>query len=166
MKTLLIYRLMISALALVASAANAAEPYIGLSRATPGEARVAVGPDTTTGNDNRPSAFKLYAGLSFDPAWSVEVGYGAFGSWRFSDPAPGASEKMSIGSSAVTIAARYSLDLGDSFTAFGKLGLAANRFHYDNSLGQSKTGSFVRPMCGFGVEVKLGEHLSVPLEFE
>ena len=155
-----------AALVMPAIAADSSELYLGISRATPGEARLAYGPTTTISNNNSPMAFKVYGGLSINREWAVELGYGAFGSWRFTDPTPGSHDAASVSSRAATVAARYTLDLGDSFAAFGKLGLAANRFRYRDNLGQSAGGSFVRPMWGIGVELKLGDHLSAPLEFE
>jgi OOP family OmpA-OmpF porin len=165
-KTLPNFLFLIASTALTASAAHAADPYAGVSLATPGEARINAGPGATLGNDNHPAAFKLYAGLRFSPEWSVEAGYGAFGSWRFSDPAPGAVDSARIASNAFTVAARYTVDLGEAVSVFAKLGLAANRFRYSDSAGQSARGSFVRPLWGFGAELKLSKELSVPLEFE
>ncbi|MBI3346887.1 MAG: outer membrane beta-barrel protein [Burkholderiales bacterium] len=156
--------LSIACLAVVALPAAAAEPYAGLSLATPGEATITAAGKTPLNNDNSPHAFKLYGGLKLTDEWAVEVGYGVFGSYHFSDPGTGFHARESV--SAVTGAARYSLSLGESFAVFGKLGLAVNRMRFTNSLGMSTRESFVRPLWGFGVEYRLTRQLAVPLEFE
>jgi opacity protein-like surface antigen len=153
-------------LAWIASAALAADPYVGLSWATPGEARLSTGPSSTVKNDNDPTALRLYGGLRFNPAWSVEGGYGAFGTWRFTDPTPGSRDKARISSDVFSVAGRYTVDLGETFSVFGKAGLAVNRFRYRDSLGQSARDRLVRPMWGIGVEAKLSDELSIPFEFE
>ena len=150
----------------IASAAFAADPYAGLSWATPGEARLSTGPSTTIKNDNHPTAVRLYGGLRFTPAWSLEAGYGAFGSWRFTDPTPGSRDTARISSDVFSVAGRYTVDLDETFSVFGKAGLAVNRFRYRDSLGQSVRDRLVRPMWGLGVEARLSDSLSMPLEFE
>lgn len=161
--------LAILALTLTASAGSPAwalEPYVGLSLATPGEARLQSGPSTTIKNANNPVAFRLYGGLKVSPEWSVEAGYGGFGSWRFNAPTSGAQERARITSNVFTLAGRYTLALNDTFSAFGKAGVAMNRFRYRDSLGQSVRDNVTRPMWGLGVEAKLSDNLSIPLEFE
>jgi OOP family OmpA-OmpF porin len=153
-------------LAALGAPAHAHEPYVGLSLATPGEARLRIGPNATAANDNNPTALKFYAGLPLSTHWSVELGYGAFGSWHFSDPTPGSSDQAQIGSRALTLAAKVSWPLGERFSLHGKLGLAHNRFSYSDTLGQRERDSFTRPLWGVGAELKLSEHLSLPLDFE
>ena len=58
------------------------------------------------------------------------------------------------------------MDLDETFSVFGKAGLAVNRFRYRDSLGQSVRDRLVRPMWGLGVEARLSDSLSMPLEFE
>jgi len=140
--------------------------YLGLSLATPGEARRQVGPNASIDNENNPTALKLYAGMRFTKDWSAELGYGAFGSWRFSDPAAGSRDKAKIASQAFTVAARYSWDLDETLALFGKLGLALNRFRYSDTWSQRASDRFTRPLWGAGVEWKITECLSLPLEFE
>lgn len=157
---------LIASAAALASNAHADEPYLGLSLATPGEARLQLGPQTSVGNENHPLALKLYAGIKLSDGWSAEIGYGAFGSWHFSDPVPGSSDRAKIATRAWTAAARYSWDLGDRVALFGKVGVALNRLRYSDTLGQTARDRFTRPMWGLGAEWKLSDRLSVPLEFE
>lgn len=152
-------------LTLLAGQARAADPYFGLSLATPGEARLQAGPRQVD-NDNHPLALKLYAGLQLSPSWSAEVGYGDFGSWHFSEPTSGSRDKSRIGTRALTAAARYRWEINNSLALFGKLGLAHNRLRYSDTLGQHASERFNRPLWGLGAEWTLTERLSVPLEFE
>ena len=154
----------IACLAAIALPTVATEPYVGLSRTTPGEATITAAGKTPLDNDNSPLAFKLYGGLKLTDEWSLEAGYGAFGSYHFSDAGTGFHARQAV--SAVTGAARYSLSLGESFAVFGKLGLAVNRIRFSNTLGVSTQQNFVRPLWGFGAEYRLTRQLSVPLEFE
>jgi len=153
-----------TAITLITLPAVAADAYVGLARATPGEATITQAGKTPLNNDNSPFALKLYGGLKLSDEWALEAGYGAFGSYHFSDAGSGFRARRSV--SAITGAARYSLSLGESFTAFGKLGVAVNRLRFSSTLGASTHESFVRPLLGLGVEYKLTPRLSVPLEFE
>lgn len=153
-------------LSLTAFDARAVEPYIGLSLATPGEARLQSGPNTTIKNSNNPTAVRLYGGLKLTPEWAVEAGYGAFGSWRFTDPASGPLDRARLSSNVFMLAGRYTLALDDTFSVFGKAGVALNRFRYRDNLGQSIKDNATRPMWGLGVEAKLSDSLSIPIEFE
>lgn len=146
--------------------AQADDQYFGVSLATPGEARLQVGPKASVNSDNQPLALKLYAGMKLSTDWSAEIGYGAFGSWHFKDPSPGSKDQAKLASQAFTLAAKYSWAIGDSWSLFGKLGVAINRLQYSDSLGQKEQDSFTRPMWGLGAELKLSDKLSVPLEFE
>lgn len=155
-----------TALAVQAQTRTQDRYYLGLSLATPGEARLQVGPNTGIDNENNPTALKLYAGMRLSNDWSAELGYGAFGSWRFSDPAAGSRDQAKIASRAFTVAAKYSWDLNDRIALFGKLGLALNHFRYSDTLGQTASERYTRPLWGMGAEWRLTERLSVPLEFE
>lgn len=164
-------RAIATALALAASLTTAAwaddtKAYGGISLTTPGEFSLRTGPTTSLSNANNPTSLKLYGGLKLVDGWAVELGYGAFGSFHFIDPSLGSKDKGRIAVRALTLAARHSWALNDSFTLFGKLGLAYNRFSYSDTLGQSERASFAKPMWGMGVELKLGSDWSVPLEFE
>ncbi|MFG6487328.1 outer membrane beta-barrel protein [Roseateles sp. BYS78W] len=149
---------------LLAASAHAADPYVGINLATPGEANFSIN-GRNVGNDNHPRAVKLYAGLQFTPDWAAELGYGAFGSWHATDPVPGSSAQARLASSVVYLAARGSTPLGESFALFGRLGVAVNRLKASDSLGHSDRESFVRPLFGGGLEWKLAPQLSATVEY-
>lgn len=143
-----------------------ATSYGGISLTTPGEFSLKLGSTTALNNSNNPNSLKIYGGVKLVDGWAAELGYGAFGSFHFIDPSPGSKDKGKVSVQALTLAARHSWELNDSFTFFGKLGLAYNRFSYSDSLGHTARASFMKPMWGFGAELKLGAGWSVPLEFE
>ena len=154
----------LAATALAILPAHAADPYVGLNLTTPGEANFNINGHNVR-NDNHPHAVKLYAGLQFTPDWAAELGYGAFGSFHATDPAPGSSAQARLSSSVVYLAARGSTPLGESFALFGRLGVAVNRLKASDSLGHSDRESIVRPMFGGGLEWKLTPELSATVEY-
>ncbi|RZL93299.1 MAG: hypothetical protein EOP73_27710, partial [Variovorax sp.] len=150
--------------ALAALPAQAADPYVGFNLTTPGEASFRInGRDVP--NDNHPHAVKLYAGLQFTPTWAAELGYGAFGSWRAADPAPGSSYQTRLSSSVVYVAGRATQPLGESFALFAKAGLALNRLNQHDSLGHSARETYVRPMAGGGLTWQLAPQVSATVEY-
>ncbi|MGM9483916.1 outer membrane beta-barrel protein [Roseateles sp. NT4] len=153
-----------AALFALATAARAADPYVGLNITTPGEANFSInGHDV--GNDNKPHAMKLYAGLQFTPSWAAELGYGAFGSYHAADPTPGSHYQVKLSSNVAYLAARATTPLGESFALFGRFGVAVNRLKASDSLGHGDRESFVRPMFGGGLEWKLAPQLSATVEY-
>ena len=147
-----------------ASAAQAADTYFGINLTTPGEANFNInGHDVA--NSNKPHAVKLYAGLQFTPTWAAELGYGAFGSYRATDPTPGSSYQVKMAASVTYAAARATTSLNDSFALFGRFGLAMNRVKASDSLGHADHETFVRPMFGGGLEWKLAPQVSATVEY-
>ncbi len=149
---------------LVATSAHAAEPYVGINLATPGEANFDIN-GRSVANDNHPRALTLYAGLQLTPIWAAEVGYGAFGSWRAGDPAPGATFRTRLGAKVVYLAGRATQPLGESFELFGKLGVALNRLDQHDTLGHSARETFVRPMVGGGLAWRITPEISATVEY-
>jgi OmpA-OmpF porin, OOP family len=147
-----------------AASAQAADPYVGLNLATPGEANFNID-GRGVPNDNHPRAVKFYAGLQFTPSWAAELGYGAFGSWHAADPKPGSTYQLRLSSKLVYAAARGTIPLGDSFALFSKFGLAVNRLGTQDSTGHSARETFVRPMGGVGLEWRLSPAISASVEY-
>lgn len=146
------------------AAAHAAEPYVGINLATPGEANFRIN-DRLVPNDNHPHPVKLYAGLQFTPTWAVELGYGAFGAWQATDPTAGSTYQARLSSKVAYLAGRATQPLGESFELFGKAGLALNRLDRQDSLGYSARESYVRPMLGGGLAWRLAPQVSATLEY-
>jgi OOP family OmpA-OmpF porin len=162
------FRPLIAALPLLlaGAASHAAEPYIGLNLATPGETRTDFGNGTKVLNDNNPTAWKLYAGADVNDWLGVEAGIGLFGSWHTANPAPGAQQERTVASRLVYAAARGAVPLGQSLSLVGKLGLAANHLERSGTGLASGSTSFVRPMLGAGVDYQLSRQAALVLEFD
>lgn len=151
--------------ALFSGSASAGDTYIGLSRTTPGEASVTFPNAAPVKNYNNPVAVKLYGGMALNDRYGIEIGYGAFGTWKAVNPTPGSTETFNMSFKLLYVAGKASKPLGESFSLFGKFGLAANKFSTQHSSQASESNTFVRPMLGFGVDYKISEHISGVLEY-
>ncbi len=159
-------QVLISVAALLASNAHAQTSYIGLSRTTPGEAYANFPTAQNVENYNNPAATKLYGGMNVSERYAVEIGYGFFGTWKVADPAPGSTNEVRMSSKMMYAAGKASMPIGDSFSLFGKLGIAANRFSTERSgFSPSSDSSSIRPMVGFGADYKFTKHIAGVVEF-
>lgn len=138
--------------ALTAQSSFAAEAnhdyYLGAALATKG---------TMTGSTSSSLPFRLYGGFALNDQVAYEVGYTSFGVFKY-------SQNREIALSALTLAAKGTLHITDSWTAFGKVGAAR---HVIDVKG---TGLFVReqnkvtPMLGVGVGYKVTPKLTLDME--
>lgn len=151
--------------ALFSGTASAGDTYLGLSRTTPGETSVTFPNAAPVENYNNPLAMKLYGGMSLSDRYSVELGYGFFGTWKAANPTPGSTETFSMSSRLLYAAGKAEVPLGESFSLFGKFGLAANRFTTRHNSQASESETFVRPMVGFGVDYNITKHITGVLEY-
>lgn len=147
------------------ASAVASDAYIGLSRTTPGEAYATFSNGNTVENYNIPLALKLYGGMTVSDRYSVEIGYGSFGTYKVADPTPGSIEKFSLAAKMLYAAGKASMPLGDLWSVFGKLGLAVNRTSEEANAQPSVSRTFVRPMIGFGAEYAITKNISGVLEY-
>lgn len=152
---------------LLAGTAFAAEPYIGLSRTTPGEAYIDFATAKHVRNYNSPVAVKVYGGIKLTDRYGIEVGYGDFGTWKIANPAPGSTEEVRMASKVFYVAGTARMPVSEAFSLFGKFGLAANKFTSDRDVFQGSSGSksSVRPLLGFGIDYKVTQRLSAVLEY-
>lgn len=156
----------IVAASLLAGTAFAENAYIGLSRTTPGEAYANFATAQNVENSNTPNAWKLYGGFNLSDRYAIEAGYGAFGTWKITNPTAGSTEEVRITSSVVYLAGKAGLPVSDAFSLFGKIGLAANRFNTESSgLQAANNSSSVRPMLGFGANYDITKNIAAVLEF-
>lgn len=151
--------------ALFSGAASAGDTYLGLNVTTPGEGYADFANAKHVRNFNSPNSFKLYGGMAISDRYSLELGYGAFGTWKVADPTPGSSAAVSISSTVWYAAGRANMPLGESFNVFGKIGIAANRYSAESNFGTSGVNSFVRPMFGFGIDYRITDRLAGVLEY-
>jgi opacity protein-like surface antigen len=151
--------------ALSAGSAYADGGYIGLARTTPGETYIDFAAAKRVENYNNPVALKLYGGINLTDQYAIEAGYGAFGTWKVANPASGSKEEVRISSKLMYVAGKASMPIGDSLTAFAKLGIAYNKVSNEGTAIASSSMSSVRPMLGFGASYSVTPHIAATLEF-
>lgn len=137
-----------------AHAANETPLYIGAAVGTSGDLNFSV--DGTRIDSNKPRPVKLYAGFDLNERFALEAGYTRFGGFEF----PGQTE---FDMSALHLAFKAAIPLGESFSVFGKVGVS--RLSGD-LIGQSIsiTETDVRPLVGLGAAYRFNENLSLTLE--
>ena len=150
---------------LFSATASAADTYVGLSRTTPGEYYTDFAVAKGVENYNNPHALKLYGGMTLNDRYSVEVGYGLFGTYKLADPTPGSVATLNVSAKMAYVAGKASMPLGESFGLFGKFGLAVNRISETRNSQPAIKTSFVRPMLGFGFDYKITKHIAGVLEY-
>jgi OOP family OmpA-OmpF porin len=156
-----------AAATLIAGAANANDFYVGVSRATPGEAYASFASADVVRNYNSPVALKLFGGAQLSEQFGIEAGYGDFGTWKIANPASAGQQEVRITSSVWYLAGKGSLALNQRFSVFGKLGIAGNRFNRsDSATAATSNFSSLRPMLGFGAEYNITKSVAAVLEYE
>lgn len=154
------YTLVIAAL-LTSCNAFAGDYFVGMARATPGEAYFDFPTAKHVRNDNSPAAYIFTGGYNWSDSLGLELGYGHFGTWTGTDPTPGSALHGSLSTRVTYAAATSSMALGEHFSLYGKAGLAGNH----ESFG-AYTRTSVHPMVGFGGSYGLTEHVSARLGFD
>lgn len=150
---------------LCAGSAYANGGYLGLARTTPGETYVDFAAARGVENYNSPVALKFYGGIKLTEQYAIEVGYGAFGTWKVANPAPGSKEEVHLSSRLMYVAGKASMPVGESLAAFAKLGIASNKLSSKGSSIASSSTSAVRPMLGLGASYDVTPHIAATLEF-
>jgi len=153
----LLYSILALTAALAAPCAHAEDPfYIGAALGAQGKLNLATN-GVIERNTNHPRAFRLSGGYQFNEHFALEAGYIGFGNFNF---ASGAEVDLS----ALHVAAKGSIALGESFSLFGKAGLA--RHDRDITGATPGAGSLVktRAMYGIGVAYRMTEKLSLTAE--
>lgn len=141
--------------------ASAGDFYVGLARATPGEAYADFAQAKHVRNYNSPSAYLISAGYNWSEQLGVEAGYGDFGTWKMADPTAGSKLESRLSTSVAYAAATARMPLASDFGLFGKLGLASNRYKFS-----TESSVAVRPMFGFGASYAITGKLSATLEYD
>lgn len=145
---------------------------------TVNELRAAGVPNVSSDDSNRDVGWKIFAGYQFNPYLGIEGGYVDFGKY---DPQITASDgitnfkiKGEIDSQAMFFDVVGHLPVNESFSAFGKVGLAFTRT--DASISASLTNFFsasaktdeneVVPKVGVGVRYNITKQIGVRAEYE
>ena len=145
--------------------AAAQTPYLGLAVTTPGETIQDFPSARQVRNNNHPLGIKLDGGIDLADGYALELGYGAFGTWKTADPTPGSTRAFRSSATLWYAAGKKSFAVGDALSLFGKLGVAANRFKVSDGRETVRT-SFVRPMAGFGAEYAITKRVAVDFEYD
>lgn len=156
---------LIVAFAAICGAAHAEDYYAGVSIANPGSAKLNIGANPTLENNNNPLPVKLYGGYNINSTFAVEAGYGAFGSYKFSDIyTPGQGPK--VDSNVFYVAGKATKALDDKFDVYGKLGVARTHMGTSNLAGVADTNTnHVGLTAGIGADYKLTNNLSAVVEY-
>jgi OmpA-OmpF porin, OOP family len=119
--------------------------------------------------DDSDSGFKIYGGFQFNKHFGAEIGYADFGKSAVSGSALGFPFTASAGVTAWTFAGVGTLPLNESFSLFGKVGLAnwkvdvsANVLGASGSDSDSGTDAFF----GIGARYNLNKNWGLVLEYE
>jgi OOP family OmpA-OmpF porin len=133
-----------------------ARPYIGVGATSAQN----ISADERTGN------LKLFGGFDLGRNWGVETGYSHYGSQDFSRASGGASVRGTTSGLGAYVAAKYSLPITDSFSAYGKLGVAHSERKYSNNLGMRFKDRDKGAYAALGVEYHINPNLSLIAEYE
>ena len=88
--------------------------------------------------------------LQFNQHLALETGYARFGGFKF-------SRGREVDLDALYVAAKGSYAFGESFSVFGKLGVAYHR----NDVSNVGSASDVRALLGVGMEYRITDKLGV-----
>ncbi|MEJ7808662.1 MAG: outer membrane beta-barrel protein [Telluria sp.] len=106
--------------------------------------------------NNHPNPYSVFAGYGLTDKFAIEAGYAAFGNYKFSGPA-------SIDISALYVAAKGSIKLGENWSLYGKAGVA--RLTLDVSGDPSSDVHKVRPLLGVGFDYRITKDIALGLEY-
>ncbi|QYF95628.1 porin family protein [Massilia sp. PAMC28688] len=136
--------------------AAAADYYVGAAVGSRGNMHI----DTGAGRlepENRPQPFALYTGFDFTDRVAIEAGLVTFGDYRYTG-----ARKISMG--GLYLAAKGSIPISQSWTAFGKLGAARHAVRVTGEGFPVKEQNKVTPMLGLGLGYTITQSLELNLE--
>jgi OOP family OmpA-OmpF porin len=116
------------------------------------------------GSENEKAASLAY-GFAIDKNFGIELGYINFG--KLKDFVEDSNQTYQ--QQAIFIAGVGSYSLTDTFSAFGKLGIAVNRQEWKNSDGgvyESDKETKARAMVGFGLAYNFTKEIAGTLEYQ
>lgn len=139
-------------------ASDAPHAYIGIGT---GAVRDSI-------TDDLKRTTKIFGGYEFDRNWGIEAGYARLGKSGFYEPL-GASDYAytHVKSSSMYMAAKYSWQLGERSSVYGKLGLAHTEQKYTSrapgwNFKENQNGVY----AAVGLQYKLTDRLSMFAEYE
>jgi OOP family OmpA-OmpF porin len=107
-------------------------------------------------NKNSPQPYSAYAGYGLNEHFALEAGYMSFGKYKFSGPA-------SIDLSALYLAGKGSIKLGESWSLYAKAGVA--RYAMDVNFNPEKDLHKLQPLIGVGFDYRITKDIALGLEY-
>ena len=98
----------------------------------------------------------MFAGYGLTDHFALEAGYAEFGNYKFSGPA-------SVDISALYVAGKGSIKLGESWSLYAKAGVS--RFAIDVTGNPEKDMHKVRPLIGVGFDYRITKDVALGLEY-
>lgn len=112
-------------------------------------------PDAKVETSSRPRTYRVFGGYELTDNFAIEAGYKTFGRFEFGIPA-------TVDVSALQLAARGNMKLGESWSLFAKAGVSRIRVEQEGvSMGDL---SDTRPLLGIGAGYALTKNIGLELE--
>lgn len=166
MSKLLISTLLAAAvMASSSSSASAQDYFAGVTVANGGELTFRNPLNGKTDKDDSGAIFKVYGGYALTDYLALEGGYSQGAKARFDKTALGMASDPTFKLNSFYVAARATHHFNDSWSVFGKLGVARNRYEVANT-GKSDTVSSTKPLLGVGMAYNVTKDVALTLEAE
>lgn len=164
MSKLLISTLLAAAV-LASSPASAQDYFAGVTVANGGELTFRNPINGKTDKDDASAIFKVYGGFALTDFLALEGGYAQGAKARYDRAALGMTGDPTFKLSSFYVAARATHTFNDSWSVFGKLGVARNRYKAANT-GNSDSVSSTKPLLGVGMAYNVTNAVALTLEAE
>ncbi|MEY5003703.1 MAG: hypothetical protein RL678_1512 [Pseudomonadota bacterium] len=153
-------------------AAQAEESYVKVG--------VGQGQYKIPGDSERKTAFSLAFGQSLSENWGYELGYINFGKVSANGTEAGLDVRTQARTESLYAAAVGTLPLSESFSLFGKLGIAVNYTKFNSviavpnpipggpaqALRASESETKAKPMIGVGAAYNFSKQIAVTAEYQ
>lgn len=130
--------------------------YVGASIGTRGNMDFSTSAGALNAN-NKPRPFNVYGGFNFTEQVAIEAGYTSYGDFKYD----GGRE---IGLSAFHLAAKGSMRINESWSAFGKAGVVRHAIDVKGAAMPVREQDKITPLFGIGVSYKLTPALMLDLQ--
>lgn len=165
-------RAALAAAALAVSSLACAEAYLGGSvgqSMTKFDSSDSTLAGAVTSHEKTKTAYKLFAGYSFNPSFAIEAGYADLGKPSSKFVLPTETIPQTQKESAWFVAGKGTLPINEQFNLFGKLGITQNKVSAswsDSGGGGSASNSRSGVLYGIGAEYNATKQVGIRLEYE
>jgi OOP family OmpA-OmpF porin len=164
MSKLLISTLLAAAV-LASSTAAAQDYFAGVTVANGGELTFRNPLNGKIDKDDASAIFKVYGGFALTDFLALEGGYAQGAKARFDKAAVGMASDPTFKLSSFYVAARATHAFNDSWSVFGKLGVARNHYKAADA-SDSDSVSSTKPLLGVGIAYNVTQTVALTLEAE